>query len=431
MVLKRNYKKKPAPARIYGQGAYRTTRRAPVRRAPSRMIRGKGGYWSDIGRGLTSVGGAVLGGLAGGPAGALAGLSAGALAGQNIFGKGAYRVKKNTILTPSSVPAVHSDNDSVRVFHKEYICDIVSSQAFALKSYSVNPGLSASFPWLSGVAGDSFSQFDIQGMVYYFKSTCGDTSSSTNSLGTVSMCAEYNVNTPAFSTKQQMENSMFCASGKPTQDIMAPIECDDRLNVQDSHYIRTGPVPTGGTLSQYDHCNMMIATSGQQADDVVIGELWCTYDIILRKSILNNTNLGGGSVLHYAFDSTLVPTASLPFNGKVACNSTNLVYESGSKISWPAGVSGTYKVICWYKGTSAVLGFPTSVVLVNATRLDLYQFGSQDSNDTRTSDVFFYMFCFNITNPSVAGSLTVTGGTYPTSITASDLFIVEVPNTIA
>lgn len=54
-----------------------------------------------------------------------------------------------------SAATVVASKDSCRVVHREFIGNVTGSTAFAISnSFAVNPGLPASFPWLSGMAAN-------------------------------------------------------------------------------------------------------------------------------------------------------------------------------------------------------------------------------------------------------------------------------------
>lgn len=72
-----------------------------------------------------------------------------------IFGMGAYKMSKNSLYsskTGSQVPFMHSTNESITFRHREYIGEVSSSIAFTTATYPVNPGMSATFPYLSTIA---------------------------------------------------------------------------------------------------------------------------------------------------------------------------------------------------------------------------------------------------------------------------------------
>ena len=216
------------------------------------------------------------------------------MAGKYLTGFGDYAMpailpQKNTLMdaiTANGPPALYSTTArSLVVRHREFIGDVITGpdSGFNITNFSINPGLYETFPWMSTIA-QNFEQYRVNGMVFEFKSTSADALNSTNTaLGTVIMATEYNSDSPAFTTKQQMENHEFANSAKQSCSILHPIECARNLTTISELYTRTGDVPSGQDLRLYDLGRFGIATVGQQGANVNIGELWVTYEIELLK----------------------------------------------------------------------------------------------------------------------------------------------------
>jgi len=214
------------------------------------------------------------------------------------LGRGAYSVKKNSLMTSDQVPFMHSSGDGFRIAHREFLADVNSTTTFTNTSYTINPGLSDTFPWLSAIA-QNFEEYRIEGLVFEFKSTSADALNSTNTaLGTLILAAEYNVIQPAYINKQQAENAMWAMSTKPSCSLLMPVECSPQLNPLGNLYIRTGNVPTGADARMYDLCNVQVMTVGSQAT-AVIGELWISYDIVLLKPQLSSGLALASQTAHY------------------------------------------------------------------------------------------------------------------------------------
>lgn len=409
--------------------------KAPARpraqkKRPTRVIRGKGGYISDY---LGEKIGGFLGGYRPGSeekgkkiANALGGMG-GSLA-KMILGSGAYAVKNNSIVSSGQVPFMHSANDGVRIRHREYITDVISSIGFNNVSYSVNPALATTFPWLAPQASQ-YEEYRIDGMAVEYVPTCGDALSSTNNaLGAVILTAEYNTLNAPFANKQQMENSMWAVSAKPSQNQCMFIECAQSHNPMGILYTRSGSVPTNSDQRLYDLCNIQVATVGMQASGIPIGELWITYDVVLMKPQISVSGSGeGNGTLHFHDSTSGDADSASPFGTSVGrvIDFTDIlsfgVNDDG--FSWNAGVSGTFQLQYYCIGTSATSSIPT-FTLVNATRNNIYkQTSAYDSTSGQTGTVFFYSICFTITNPALAGSLVISGGTYPSTLTTVDVFV--------
>lgn len=273
---------------ISGRGAYV----APVPRA----LRGRGGYYDSgfvktmrkwVPKGTLAAAGGAIGGMYGRPdVGAGLGLAA-----SKILGFGAYKVKRNSMIDEGQSPAnMHSTNSTARIRHREYICDIVSSataNTFQSQVFNINPGLENTFPWLAPVA-NQYEQYEIKGMVFEFKSLYADaiaSSAANSTLGGVVMSTNYNSVAAPWTSKQQMENTEFTTSAKPSISFYHPIECAPNQTTVQNLYVRSAAPPLNADLRMYDMGLFQIATFGIASASVVVGELWCTYEVELYKPI--------------------------------------------------------------------------------------------------------------------------------------------------
>lgn len=201
-----------------------------------------------------------------------------------ITGGGVYKVSKNSITMGTQVPNFRNGKHSIIISNREFLTDVLSvGAAFDISdAYPINPGMAQTFPWLHTIA-NCFEEYILHGVVFYYKSTCGNSvGSTTTSLGTIMMATNYNVSAPAFATKVEMENHEFGMSKKPSLDMIHPIECASKEDVLRAQYIRSEAVASGLDPRFYDHGNFYFATQGQQAASTC-GELWISYDIELLK----------------------------------------------------------------------------------------------------------------------------------------------------
>nr|QKV51229.1 putative capsid protein [Crucivirus sp.] len=281
-------------------------KKAPKKKHASRVggLRGHGDYtydkpgpWGRIGRSL----GEHAGGMVGASYGAKGvGSAIGGKLGSylhyigKIFGSGDYvtspnAVKNNILVNQAQIPQFSDGKNSVRIAHREYICDIVShgtANTFRLQSFPIQPGLASSFPWLANVVGGSFQQYRINGMVYEFRTMSADALNSVNTaLGQVIMATDYDSKDANFSSKQQMENTEFGVSCKPSSSMIHAIECARNQTSISELYVRPFAVPSGADQRLYDMGNFQIATNGVQGTSVNLGELWVSYDITFFKTV--------------------------------------------------------------------------------------------------------------------------------------------------
>jgi hypothetical protein len=260
-------------------------------------LRGKGAYtydqpgpWGKTGREL----GSLLGGHYFGDPGKTIGGKLGSYAHYigKIFGSGDYVVGpgiigKNNLVNPEQVPEFQNGDNSVRIAHREYICDIYSSStagAFVRYDFPINPGLSSTFPWAGQVIGGNFQQYTLNGCVFEFHSNSSEYTTAVNQ-GYVVLATDYDSTDVPFTTKLQMENTQYAVSGKPSKNMLHAIECERKQTSVSNLYTRSGAIAPGTDLRMYDLGRLSVATGGVSTPNVMLGELWVSYDMTIRKPI--------------------------------------------------------------------------------------------------------------------------------------------------
>jgi hypothetical protein len=315
--------------RLIGRGDYATVPTNPRRAAQ--------GLFSGIGRVIGAGAGHLLGSAS---TGANLGSAAGDWLGR-LVGFGDYSVRKNSIKDRvdmgASTASFSLSGDGVEITHREFLGNVQSSSDFSIQSYPVNPGLAASYPWLSQLAC-YFDQYEIMGQMYQFHTTSGYVTSTTPALGAVIMATNYDVYDPPFVSKQAMESYEFCTSSIPCQSFVHPLECDPQTKPMNKQYVRNSPVPAGSLLN-YDMGTFYIATEGMGATVYTIGELWVVYHVRLSKPKINS----------FCPPKLLAIQFTLPVSQQLAlfCSASTAVsaYDSSGQATltssaapWPAAV---------------------------------------------------------------------------------------------
>jgi len=217
----------------------------------------------------------------------------GALAGSSLaklFGHGDYTVKSNSLMGGRVGPTLPKfDKDGrrgTRIVEREYIGEVTAagylvngSSAFYNRVLPINVTNSETFPWLSTIA-QQYDQWEPHGIVFEFVSTSSSYNGVSQALGTVIMATDYDITDPAYSNKQNMENSDYACSTRPAENLIHGIECDPDERPVKILYTGSNQV----SLSML--ANFQIATIGCSTANVVLGELWISYDITFYKKQL-------------------------------------------------------------------------------------------------------------------------------------------------
>nr|QKV51326.1 putative capsid protein [Crucivirus sp.] len=357
---KRAPRKKPAGSvgRLHGHGDYTYDKPGP---------------WGKIGRSLGEHAGGMIGsgyGFKG------AGSALGGKLGSylhyigKIFGSGDYvtaanQLKHNVLTNSTQIPVFSDGANDVRIRHREFLGDIISSNtaaAFRLQSFPINPGLLSSFPWLSQVCGATWQQYRVNGMVFEFRSMSADALNSTNTaLGSVVMATDYDSADAVFTSKADMENTEFGVSCKPSSSMIHGIECARYQTAMSEQYIRSAAVPANKDIRMYDLGNFQIATVGFQGQSVNCGELWVSYDV----SLLKTKGSPPGAVMGLANLQIAGATAALPLGtgftiAAAGQDSIGITWVTGNLLSFPVLPIGTTFLLTYNLSVaSAALTLPT------------------------------------------------------------------------
>lgn len=219
-----------------------------------------------------------------------------------LRGRGDYYSSRN-VTSGGAVPTFAKANNGITVQHREYLTDISATPSafgnfteFDVGEFTINPGDSDCFPWLSNIA-KNFEQYRVNRMVFEYRSMYSDAVVTSNgSLGSVILATQYNAYGATFTEKASMENYQFSQSVKPSVSVLHTVECA-KGQTQEPLYVRSPDVlVAAGDKRMYDLGVFNIATVGIPLPQAVtnaatpLGELWVTYDITFFKPKLLSAN---------------------------------------------------------------------------------------------------------------------------------------------
>lgn len=334
-----------------------------------------------------------------------------------IFGSGDYTLvgskpEYNVLTNGNQIPQFGTKHQTNFVCHREYLGDIQGSASFNLASYPLNPGIATTFPWLSSIA-HNYQEYRFHGLIFEFRPLITDFVTS-GAPGVVIMATNYNADAPQYTTKQDMENSEYAVSVKPTRDLMHGVECAVNQTVLPQRYVRTGSVPTGQDLRLYDIGTFQFAKQGNPVQ--LLGELWVSYAVEFFKPILPQ-DVGGAVVSKVIQRSTV--TAGNPFGLINVLSRGDLEMDVASQSCvFNALVGNYYQVTVIWSGDAAAaiahctmtFGGATIVSSVNPT----YEVRIPASGTTATS--MEYTAIVVATSQSIS-LVPGTGGVFPTTNT--------------
>lgn len=200
-------------------------------------------------------------------------------------------------LSPVSAPATqafvqgwrepkfqHRSSQGFRVEHIEYLTDVAGYTNFgesgSISQFSINPGNSAIFPWLSGIAND-FEQYTFHKLsAYYIPAGV-----STATAGTVVLSPDYDPNdavvgTDTSSTLSEAEllNFQDRQIGVPWAALSCPFNKGGMFPTGPRKYIDVGTYASDDARL-IDAAQLLIAAYQASVDNTVFGKVFLHYDV--------------------------------------------------------------------------------------------------------------------------------------------------------
>jgi hypothetical protein len=352
----------------------------------------------------------------------------------SIFGSGDYTLmgpqpSYNVLTNSTQIPQFSQTRQSTQVCHREYLGDINGTAGFNNTSYPLNPGVAGTFPWLATVA-QNFQEYKFHGLIFEFRPLITDFVTN-GAPGVVVMATNYNADSPVYTSKQQMENSEFAVSVKPTNALIHGVECKISETILPHRYIRSGAVPANQDLRLYDYGNFQFATQANPVQD--LGELWVSYCVELLKPILP-LDIGGDVSSNHTY-RTLVSGLVSPLGANSVTNVGSLaVTSTPTTISWFAQPQQQYFVtFMWTFGSAAFIAPGFSI-----TGLSFQQYFAGDTGTnvtaptaggTTTQGTITFIFKCILLNP---GNVVVTANLLGSfgALTTVDIIVTELDNAI-
>ncbi len=190
------------------------------------------------------------------------------------------------ISVPKFAGSPYSGDGKITVRHREYIGEVNGSVSFAATQYAVNPGMAATFPWLSTIAAN-YESYKFRNLKFEF-----ETEKSTATNGSIMMAIDFDAADSAPSTKQQLMTFQNAVRSAPWTSCEYIAATADLLKFGVQRYNRSATVASTD-IKTYDVGNLVVATQGC-ADTSVIGELYVSYDVELHTPQQSGSSASAG-----------------------------------------------------------------------------------------------------------------------------------------
>ncbi len=166
----------------------------------------------------------------------------------------------------------YNGSNSCCIMHRELIATINHSSSFATTSFALNPGLSATFPWLAPMAAQ-WEQYKFKKLIFNYV-----TRTSTTTVGSVLLAPDYDASDSAPSSEVNMASYQDCVEDVPWKNLVCRLNAASMHIIQQRKYLRTGAIPSGTDVKLYDVGNFFVGTTGGVNTDP-IGKLYVEYEV--------------------------------------------------------------------------------------------------------------------------------------------------------
>jgi len=161
---------------------------------------------------------------------------------------------------------------SWRFSGSELVGGVLGSVAFETTKYTINPGLSSSFPWLAGEA-DKWEQYRFHRLCYRYVPRCASTT-----VGSVLLSPDYNVRDQPPSSEVEAADTFGAAESSAWSGFKADLDVSSMFPFGPRKMTRSSVV--AGDMNLYDSGALYVSTTGE-VDASLIGKLWVDYEVEL------------------------------------------------------------------------------------------------------------------------------------------------------
>jgi hypothetical protein len=177
-----------------------------------------------------------------------------------------------TVSTQPKQQTTNGANRSSRVQHRELInASIAGSQTFTVQQViAINPGLVASFPWLS-VQAANWEQYKIHKLDVVYVPIAP-----TNTQGDIMLSPDYDASDPVPTTEVQAGNNAGTVQDSCWENIRLRLDPSAMMALGPRRFVRQSNV--AGDIKTFDVGKIFVCSNNQTGTNPV-GKLWLEYDI--------------------------------------------------------------------------------------------------------------------------------------------------------
>lgn len=275
-------------------------------------------------------------------------------------------------MSKRSPARLSSSGATVHITHSEFVGSVVSTgTGFNGASYSIQPGLTALFPWLAPIA-NRYESYKLRSLRFRYVPQVP-----TTTAGLVMLVVDFDANDPSPTTEGELLNMNDCAQSPVWKDVgfTANLSVGDKLP---SRYVRNGTV--GDTdIKTYDVGNFFFATQGVAAG--TIGLLYVDYAIDLFTPQIN---IGGFSTYACTISSTGGTSSTTLLTTNVVTGSAPFTITDAKTLTFDTSWTGILSMYLVGTGVATLTPAHTGTTATTTALMSSFN----DSGTTKVSCIY-------------------------------------------
>lgn len=245
----------------------------------------------------------------------------------------------NLVFAPSNASAVqryigptNKRKRSYRFPNSELVASVNGTTGFTVKQYRINPGDPVTFPWLSTEA-TRWDHYKFHKLSFRYVTRSGS-----QTVGSVILSPEYNVNDPTPQSETEATDVYGAVEDGVWKELVLHFDVESMFPTGPRKYIRGSALPAD--LQLYDAGNLNLCTL-EELDTTMIGKLWVDYDVEFFVPQLTPKDLSiFSSIAWFGHNSSQAYTTgvetSMPFNQTIY-NGLGITKPINSQFILPQG----------------------------------------------------------------------------------------------
>lgn len=277
---------------------------------------------------------------------------------------------------PAKVRSTTGTDARITVRHTEYLGPVTGSGVFQPTSYSINPGLGATFPWLSAIA-TCYEFYQFKELSLEYRPLCG-----TGQSGGVLLAVDFDALDQAPTTIQKMMTYQTASQGPLYMPMTIRCPASNMSKFGGQKFVRHSVNPAGSDLKTYDIGKFWVGTESTN-DGFHAGNLLVHYEVIL-----SNPHTPTNAPWEYSASiHSITASKANPFTGatfRTGLASDPIVEAEDSQSFWLSAGQYLFDIDFLGEGLSA-LQDPATYILNTDPTFHLADLGNRMANGAATA----------------------------------------------